>query len=820
MPYYRFSLKVPAEAAVVAERLRGLTGHKHDSWIDRDAGPAFFGKVKDNSFRIRRNIGIHRNSFLPRILGRITTVDAATQVDFTMWMNPLVLAVMLFWFAGVGCGAWASLQTNAEYFPILALMLTFGLCVSLGSFYWEARKARTLLSNGVMNMTVESPTPAERICAADAGTLELKKSHRGVIVTAMAGLTLIPTALTLYQLRKRLRDCPAFQESLAIVTQSPEAKRALGDHIEIAGFERGFVQDRKEFGYAMISIPIRGSSARGTVHAVANRVQGRWDLERVALWTDRKKQRIDLTPTTRRETFRYPATGTVYLLPFDTQSAEQLKELPVYYATKLGLRTIVLPVMSLGPEVMDQNLHQILAERAVDFMERNTRKLNGDVDAVFLGVTSRDLNIKSSGWPYAINYRAMTRFAIVSTARLHDVPMLAGANPEVFAIRVRKMVTKNLALLCYPLGLSADPTSALATSTRTADDVDKMSQEFLGELGKWIPAAWSAPCYSVTRGPDGRQVWKTECSVYPPNDNRFETFDNYTYSTSMVMSRTDFPVNDQRRLSLVRKYWEKDDAPRTFGVGGSSSFSIFPVGDSQKFSWIDLIREDGEHISFRRTSWGTGYANAKFQANWMLGNPFSKSNLEWNGNGWDLKTIDDWIYRFPSSGPGRSAEQGALTGIVNASTKVQIKRNAAGAPGRIEGLEGTSIDLRLDANNRIIQARHSSGHTLRYDYGSNGKLAGISDSETGDERYEYDQTNRLIAVLDSKGNVELSIAHGETGEITAETLADHRTIRYRYRFNSDRTLNSVSVTDDHGYVTAWIPGQHGFYQTLPMPLGQ
>jgi hypothetical protein len=250
MPYYRFSLKVPAEAAVVAERLRGLTGHRHDSWIDRDAGPAFFGKVKDNSFRIRRNIGMHRNSFLPRILGRITTVDAATRVDVTMWMNPLVLGVMLFWFAGVGCGAWASLQTNGQDFPILALMLTFGLCVSLGSFYWEARKARSQLSNGVMNMTVDSPTPAERICAANAGTLGLKKSHRGVILTVMAGLTLIPTALTLYQLRKRLRDCPAFQESLAIVTRSPEAKQALGDQIEIAGFERGFVQDRKEFGYA------------------------------------------------------------------------------------------------------------------------------------------------------------------------------------------------------------------------------------------------------------------------------------------------------------------------------------------------------------------------------------------------------------------------------------------------------------------------------------------------------------------------------------------------------------------------------------------
>jgi hypothetical protein len=56
------------------------------------------------------------------------------------------------------------------------------------------------------------------------------------------------------------------------------------------------------------------------------------------------------------------------------------------------------------------------------------------------------------------------RFAIVSTARFHQVPWFADPNPEVFPLRVRKMVTKNLALLRYPVDLSADPTSALAIS--------------------------------------------------------------------------------------------------------------------------------------------------------------------------------------------------------------------------------------------------------------------------------------------------------------------------------------------------------------------
>ncbi|HZQ55066.1 MAG TPA: cytochrome c oxidase assembly factor Coa1 family protein [Bryobacteraceae bacterium] len=820
MPYYRFTLNVPAEPAVIAERLRKITGYRYDRWIDSDRGPAFFGRIKDNSFRMRRNIGAYRNSFLPRIRGQVTPDGSGTRVNVSMRMNPLVLAFMVLWCTGMASGAWISLQNDHHAIPIPAGMLLFGVCLSVGSFYWEAEKARTLLSNAVMNMTADRPTRAEGDGTAHEDIVRLNKSYGRAIVAAIAALTLIPAALTIYGLRKHLKECPAFRESLALATHSPEARRVLGDHIEAAGFARGCVQNTNDFGYAMISIPVRGSRGKGTVHLMANRVQGRWDLERFALWTDHNKQRIDMTPATRHETFRYPGCRIVYLVPLDNRSAEELKELPAYYAARLGLRVIALPVMHAGPEVIAPGGHQVSAERAADYMERNTRKLNRDVDAVFIGVTDQDFTIESSGWPYATNYRSGTRFAIVSTARLHDIPVLAGANPEVFPVRVRKMVTKNLALLCYPLELSADPTSALATSTFTANDVDEMSEEFLGEFGKWTPAAAWAPCFSVIQGSDGKQAWKAECGASPPNDNRFETFNNYTYSTSLVLSRTDFPVDDERRLSLLRKYWERDDAPRTFGVGGNSSFSIFPVGDSQKFSWIDLVREDGGRISFRRKSWGTGYANARFQADWRLGDPFSKSNLEWNGNGWDLKTIDDWTYRFPSSGPGRSAEQGALTAMIHGSTQVQIQRNAAGAPWRIAGLEGASIDIKLDANNRIIEARHSSGHTVRYEYGANGRLARVDDSETGDESYDYDQANRLTAVRDSKGAIKLSIAHGDTGEITAETLTDHRIIRYAYRFNSDRTLNSVTVTDDHGYVMAWIAGRGGFYQTLPIASGR
>jgi hypothetical protein len=53
---------------------------------------------------------------------------------------------------------------------------------------------------------------------------------------------------------------------------------------------------------------------------------------------------------------------------------------------------------------------------------------------------------------------------------------------------------------------------------------------------------------------------------------------------------------------------------RSFGIGGNDSFDIFPAGDSQTFSTIDLILEDGGRVHFNRVSRGTGYADAKLRA--------------------------------------------------------------------------------------------------------------------------------------------------------------------------------------------------------------
>lgn len=141
MPLYRFSVDVPAPLDVVAERLRsapreppGLWESLVSSWRRTNSSdPPFVGAVKDNSFRLQRNIH-YRNSFLPQIRGRMIFVASGTRVNVVMFMHPLVFIFMLFWLASAGYSEWrvSGADYNASLIPLL--LIAFGLALSLGGF--------------------------------------------------------------------------------------------------------------------------------------------------------------------------------------------------------------------------------------------------------------------------------------------------------------------------------------------------------------------------------------------------------------------------------------------------------------------------------------------------------------------------------------------------------------------------------------------------------------------------------------------------------------------------------------------------------------
>src|SRR5437763_685982 len=75
----------------------------------------------------------------------------------------------------------------------------------------------------------------------------------------------------------------------------------------------------------------------------------------------------------------------------------------------------------------------------------------------------------------------------------------------------------------------------------------------------------------------------------------------------------DLFVQDSIPLSLVRTQRTLDDRSRAFGIGASTSYDMFIVGDAQKFSWVALVQPDGSQIRYERETPGTGFTEAVFK---------------------------------------------------------------------------------------------------------------------------------------------------------------------------------------------------------------
>ena len=170
---------------------------------------------------------------------------------------------------------------------------------------------------------------------------------------------------------------------------------------------------------------------------------------------------------------RPPVARNVYLAPFGDFPQEDVEALVAHYREKFDLAIRILPSIPIPDDAIDATRHQLIAERLLDALaasEAATRDPNG----VVIALTDADIYIASQDWRYAYGMRSLGTLAVVSSARMVDLP----ADPDRQMERLRKMVTKNLGILYYGLDVSDDPRSVLYKDILGPDDLDYMSEDF------------------------------------------------------------------------------------------------------------------------------------------------------------------------------------------------------------------------------------------------------------------------------------------------------------------------------------------------------
>lgn len=152
MPLYWFHLDLPTQPHVLAERLRSLArpAPKMEEYWSRmwtwtePMGPPFIGRANERVFVLRRDIR-GRNSFLPRIRGRLLPTQSGARVNIIMFLHPITALFMAVWLGTFGYGVATSFNPGALF------MLICGVALTVSCFFPEAFKAKRLLIDALLN---------------------------------------------------------------------------------------------------------------------------------------------------------------------------------------------------------------------------------------------------------------------------------------------------------------------------------------------------------------------------------------------------------------------------------------------------------------------------------------------------------------------------------------------------------------------------------------------------------------------------------------------------------------------------------------------
>jgi YD repeat-containing protein len=809
VPAYAFHVDVPAPPDVVKARVR--------AWLAQppaDGRQTLVGTVGPDTFRLQR-APQRRMTFLLRVRGRVMDTPAGSRVDMLMYLAPATAAYALLWSAAIAGPFWRALGTDVSRWVVFVAATCLALALTIGRFFYEALQMMPAVTEALLNPAIvgipEEASPSEPL--DDDGRTATKP------IAALVAMLLAVAVAAPIVFQRHLRGSQAYTQAVDMARQAPAVRAALGDRITEGYWVSGLVRDGAEAGFAALSIPLSGAVGSGTLFVVANRWHGTWEIGRCVLERSTRggeRARIDISPPTVRDAFDYEAPGSVYLLPLDAGAARDVEHLPDYSAKRLGVSVRLLPTTPLGAEAVDPVFKQIQAEHLVEVIERRfPASANPAIDAV-LAVTSQDLSIETSPSTFTFNYRR-GRIAVMSTARLHSLPWYAGTNPEAYDVRVRKLATKNIALLHFPIGLSDDATSAVAITSANPPtrEIDSMGERLAGESDLRRSTASESVCITLVESRDGAQGWHLACDEDPPDDDRVQTYQYYPTVPLLVMSHADLSAGPRRRLAFIRKYKTLDDGDFTFGIGGNDSFDPFLVGDATAFSWIEMVQANNAHVRFNRTSSGTSFAEVQLRAPRQMSTLFSSAAMTVSANRWAVTTFDKWVYDFPLSRPGLDLRLGALVSIRSPGGDAwTLHRSRAGDLTQVSGPSGPVLDFTVDSDRRLATAT-GMGRRLRYEYDTAGYLAHVVDEGRRDESYEYDERHRLESVSTDGQRVVLRNQWDRSAHLLSQTLADGRSLQYFAAYDSRDKMTDLVVVLPDGYRLEWNLTSAGYVQSWP-----
>jgi RHS repeat-associated protein len=260
-----------------------------------------------------------------------------------------------------------------------------------------------------------------------------------------------------------------------------------------------------------------------------------------------------------------------------------------------------------------------------------------------------------------------------------------------------------------------------------------------------------------------------------------------------VYQKTDLGEPGPAPINLTRTYRQSDSNSYSFGIGTTMPYDL-RLWSVNNYQDADLVLPDGSRIHYVRTSPGTGFTDAFYEAQ-TTPSLFLKSHIAWNGNGWNLTLKDGTVYVFGDLAPLQSIRD-------RFGNSVTFTR-ASGQSGNITQITASSgrwIKFTYDGSNRVTQAQDSSSRTVGYTYDASGRLQTVTDAKGGVTTYTYNAANQLTQIKDPRNITYLTVDYDANGRVQKQTQADSSFFQFSYSVDGNGNVTQTDVTDPRGNV--------------------
>jgi RHS repeat-associated protein len=252
-------------------------------------------------------------------------------------------------------------------------------------------------------------------------------------------------------------------------------------------------------------------------------------------------------------------------------------------------------------------------------------------------------------------------------------------------------------------------------------------------------------------------------------------------------------------IALTRTYRQGDGATRDFGMGTQNPYDMFLVGDYSAYSYADLVLPDGSEIHYTRTSPGSSYTNAVYQAQ-SSGGPFFGSTIVFSGVAWTLTRKDGTAYRFPDATNPLNYQIDGLQSITDRNgNTLTVTRDPRSNISKITSPNGRWIQFTYDTSNRVTLAQDQSGRSVQYFYDTSGRLFKVIDINNGVWLYGYDSNNNLNSITNPRQIAYLQNQYDPSGRVQLQTHADGGTYQFSY-ITQGSNITETDMTDPNGKV--------------------